>query len=198
MRYILFFLYLLFPFCVNADISYITEPFDREKCKNGMADRWDNACKCPNFSEYDGQYCDKKEMKQCKTNRDCPNGSYCYLVNQEGVCHELTVYAPVLYNQKKFFLSGEILNLKSADNLCSALGARSLTREDLACNRSGPGCLDTDTIIHLQEHVGILGFYWLENERNKFYYFDINDGTVYFLDKDSISHMQAICILEEK
>ena len=114
-----------------------------------------------------------------------------------GACHALSVYKPVHYNKKIFYTAAEIMNYESVNNFCNTLGAKPLARQDLDCEEMGPGCLDNDAVALLQSLVGS-GFYWLEKYADdKFYYFDMNDGTVYYVPKDSISHMQAICVKEE-
>lgn len=188
-----------FPFWAMANPLVVADKFEIIKCQNGTAGYWDGACKCPDIAHYDGRYCKKKVLIQCQTNQDCQDGEYCLVGKNEGACHTLQVYTPINYNGATYYISAEMSNHASVRNFCAALDAEPLQRSDWGCVGMGPGCLDNDTVIYIQDNFPNLGFYWLEKEDdNTFYYFDVNDGTVYSVPQDSISHMQPICVKKEK
>ena len=172
-----------------------------KSCINGHASRWAGACICNNPALYFGQYCDEKPVKDCYSNKDCPSEHFCLLINNEGKCHKANATNRLKINSISFALSDSLISYDNAAPFCSALkgGYRPVSRKDFHCNGMGAACLDRNLTIKLQEQYGNLGFFWLEKTENSnnAYYADLNDGTIYYTNKDNFKFNQVLCIRRE-
>ncbi len=80
-----------------------------------------------------------EEQKDCKTNRDCKDGEYCYTISSacnveivtEGKCYPaIKEIATISTN---YVVSAEKMNWWSAQRFCSAIGKRMISYNDLQC-----------------------------------------------------------------
>ena len=191
----------IFCFCFLTFYSVTvlsSEAFDTDFCKNGYGAPWVGACVCDNPTVYTGRYCDVRTTGSCHSNKECPKDSFCLQSGETAVCALTTGQGPIVVNNVSFVLSDMLLNYQSAERFCSSYtggGYRQATRADFGCSGIGPACLDTDTVITLQEHLGTRGFFWLDSkDETNAYYADMNDATVYETSKQNFKTIQALCI----
>lgn len=195
--------HIAFIFCffvLHTLPAFSLDMLDTDFCKNGHGAPWIGACICDNPTIYTGRYCDIHTDGACSVNKNCKKGYFCVQSDTEGACASATKHTPIQINASEFVLSEMLLNYQSATNFCSALGKkyRQATRSDFMCDGIGPACLDTETIIALQDAFGSRGFFWLESkDKVAAYYADINDGTVYETSKQNFKTLQALCIKKD-
>ncbi len=82
-----------------------------------------------------------EEQKDCKTNRDCDDGEYCYTLSSacnveivtEGKCRPATVKEKNPGTSTNYVVSEDTMSWFSAQRFCSALGKRMISYGDLKC-----------------------------------------------------------------
>lgn len=183
-------------------------PFDCDDCVNGECGAWTNACICwRDQLNWSGKNCDEPAQSFCKTNADCPTGTYCNIDKnaklceadtQNGACFMTVSYAPLTVQGRQFTISRALMNHFSAANFCTSLGRdwRPASRKDLQCNGMGIGCVHPDYIAAFQSKMGIRGFLWLDEtvQNCQAFYIDINDGAIYNTRMNAVNTAQALCI----
>lgn len=175
--------------------------FDPDLCQNGYGSTWVNACICDAPTTVSGKYCNIHITKQCEKNNKCGNDSFCLSINGVNMCAPNVARGTLEMDNTKYVLSDMLLNYESSEHFCKSLGNgyRQATRSDFGCANVGPGCLNTEKVIGLQEFFGLRGFFWLDKkDTQNAYYADINDGTVYETSQNNLKTTQALCIKKEK
>ncbi len=187
---------------VQSAVGFINEPLDTDFCQKGYGAPWVGACVCDNPTIYTGRYCDVRTTGSCQSNQECAQDSFYLQAEENGACAPIKTQGPVIINNASFIISDMLLNYQSAERFCSSYtggGYRQATRADFSCSGIGPACLDTDTVMTLQEHLGTRGFFWLDSkDETNAYYADMNDATVYETSKQNFKTIQALCIKKEQ
>lgn len=168
----------------------VKKNFDPSLCENGYAGSWTGACIC--FDNYEGRYCNKKIYHNSTI---LPSD-----ISKEKEDLKNKFYKPITINKKVFVLSTELFSHSKASSFCTQLGKnfRLATRKDFNCSNTGLGCLDNHFFYPIKKEYGHRGFFWLEEitGTEKAYYVDLNDATIYHIDKNNSSTAQSLCIQE--
>ncbi len=183
-------------------------PFDCDDCINGECGAWTNVCICwRDQLNWSGKNCDEPAQSFCKTNTDCPTGTYCNIDKnaklceadtQNGACFKTISYTPLNIKGHQIVISRALMSHFSISNFCTSLGRdwRPASRNDLQCNGMGIGCVHPDYIAAFQSKMGIRGFLWLDEtaQNCQAFYMDVNDGAIYNTRMNAVNTAQALCI----
>jgi hypothetical protein len=158
--------------------------FDPDLCQNGYAGSWTGACIC--FDDYHGKYCDKKKTLNSQAKKtDLSSKSINYSSKNQSF---------------QIVLSDEVLSHADAVQFCNSLGKQWTLayRKNFNCSQTGVNCLDANLFGYIKQQYGHRGFFWLEEtvDNQNAYYADLNDGTVYHMNKLNNKTAQALCFFE--
>ena len=202
------FLFGVIAFCICGMLSdrgmafSHSGDFNTDLCANGHASTWAGACVCDYPNQFSGRYCSERPVSPCRADKSCPTGSYCLIHKNEGACFKTTSRGKLVIDHVSYVLSDALISYPNAAAFCSGLGNtyRPIQRKDFNCDGEGAACLDVRLMIKLQDVFGQRGFFWLDErpESADAYYADLNDGTVYYTQRDSFKFNQVLCVGEEQ
>ena len=93
-----------------------------------------------------------------------------------------------------------MLSHSEAVQFCQSLGKNwtLANRNIFSCAQTGINCLDINLFSHIKKQYSHRGFFWLEetSDNQNAYYADLNDGTVYHMNKLNSKTAQALCFFE--